>query len=500
MKKHLAIVLVLATSAPARAGDDKKDSLTVLPWSQAAVVFSSDDKVGAVEYSQLFGTSYLLDVKASAPIDDDTRIAAFTSNTHLAAGFTGSVQFGWDDRAKLLGELEAMLVEASGAIETLSSGAEAVTLEEDFVARHQIAAGTDAISHFLCDPETCSPAVVARKICERLGGAACAAGDRQVAEATQRATSIRQQCDVVRGDAPVDKKDRCFLSSWWLRQQGLFAADERVQRLARDQKKLDQTWSVFEKLDPGKAKELAAKGQKQAILEDTQLIISTLRSARRTRALERRDLLLTAMPSGRAAQAFSFDARLSYDRLSVFQDDLASRTTADTKYDVGLGMNYTYYAGIEGLAITARAGLDQALDPSASKAERCVQLPSTDQMVGGQRCNMSVLFRSGPAPDAETSVFARLAASYQYGGRRSDDDLIPGVEGRIGLEGIFAKKSLDGRLTLFGTPVKGTTAARVGVALDVSYAINGEAGESRWTVTPLVFVGATFSDLFGSHL
>jgi hypothetical protein len=499
MNKHVAILLVLVTSAPAYAGDDKKDSLTVLPWSQAAVVFSAAEKVGAVEYSQLFGGSYLLDVKASAPIDDDTRVAAFTRNTQIAAGFTGSLQFGLDDRAKLLSELESRLVEASDAIGLLSSGAEAVTLEEDFVARNKIDAGADSIARFLCGAESCTPAVVARKICDRLGETACAADVRSVDQATERARSVRTQCDVLRGDAPSGQKDRCFLSSWWLRQQGLFAANARVQRLATDQRKLEEIWTIFKKLNPDKAKELVAKGRRQAILEDRELFIATLRSALRLRALERRDLLLTAMPS-RAARAVSIDATLSYDRLSVFQDDLASRTTADTKYDLRLGANYTYYAAVPGLAISARAGLDRTLDPNASKAERCVQLPSTDQMVGGRRCNMSVLFRSGPAPSADSSVFARIAATYQYGGKPSDDDLIPGVEARLGLEGIFDKKSLDTRLTLFGTPVKGTTAARVGVALDVSYAINAEVGESRWTVTPLVFVGATFTDLFGSHL
>ena len=40
MNKHVAILLVLVTSAPVYAGDDKKDSLTVLPWSQAAVPIS----------------------------------------------------------------------------------------------------------------------------------------------------------------------------------------------------------------------------------------------------------------------------------------------------------------------------------------------------------------------------------------------------------------------------------------------------------------------------
>ena len=50
--------------------------------------------------------------------------------------------------------------------------------------------------------------------------------------------------------------------------------------------------------------------------------------------------------------------------------------------------------------------------------------------------------------------------------------------------------------TLFGTPVKGATAARVGIAVELRYAIDAIPGsdDPRFTVTPLVFVGATFAD------
>jgi hypothetical protein len=47
--------------------------------------------------------------------------------------------------------------------------------------------------------------------------------------------------------------------------------------------------------------------------------------------------------------------------------------------------------------------------------------------------------------------------------------LTPGVVVRAGLEGVGGDLSTELRLALFGTPVKGNSAARVGIALDVSY-------------------------------
>lgn len=121
--------------------------------------------------------------------------------------------------------------------------------------------------------------------------------------------------------------------------------------------------------------------------------------------------------------------------------------------------------------------------------------------MSGKQCDGKALFRTGDAPDAESSAYLRLAATYQYpSGKPSKNELIPGVEARFGIEGLFANKALDTRVTLFGTPVSGATAARVGVALDVSYKVNTDPGEKRWEITPLIFVGASFSDLLNSGL
>jgi len=348
--KWIAGFAVLAgIASSAHADDPKKDSLTVLPWTQATLLFSSDEKLGVVEFSQLFKKKWGLNIKASAPIDKDTRVAAFVDDGHLSSGFTGSFQIGYDRRAK------------------------------------------------------------------------------------------------------------------------------QSARLA------DNIESAMFGLDGGSSTEAE------------------------TAALRRRNLLLTAIPDDDGPEdpifSISLDGRISYDRLSVYQDDLASKPVDNAKYNLGLGANFTYYGPLRGLALTARTGFDREQDSGADTVERCVQPPSSDGTVSGKQCDAKALFRSGDAPDAETSAYLRLAATYQYSsGKPSKSDLVPGLEARFGIEGLFANKSLDTRLTLFGTPVSGATAARVGVALDVSYRINIDPGEARWEVTPLIFVGATFSDLFGTHL
>src|SRR5688500_16812130 len=122
--RTLAIVAaaLLLASSDVHADDSKKDSVSVLPWTQASLIFTSEAKSAALEYSQLFGGAWMFYGKASAPLDEDTRVAAFTSENELAKGFAASVQFGIDERAGELAKLDELMRKVESGVESLRSG------------------------------------------------------------------------------------------------------------------------------------------------------------------------------------------------------------------------------------------------------------------------------------------------------------------------------------------------------------------------------------------
>jgi hypothetical protein len=157
----------------AAAVDAKKDSVTVLPWTQASLAFTEGDKSAAVEYTQLFAGHWMLYGKASAPLDSDTRIAAFTRNNKLANGFSGSFQFGHDGRAAQLRELERNVSLAIEGADALRSGriGQQIRFEEvvDFENRHPEAkdklTSSSDFKQYICNTvTTCPDHEVARAI------------------------------------------------------------------------------------------------------------------------------------------------------------------------------------------------------------------------------------------------------------------------------------------------------------------------------------------------
>jgi len=515
LKITAALAVLLALGSPAHAEDPKQDSPTVLPWPQATLSFSSEEKLATVEYTQLFSRSWALDVKLSAPIDEDTRVAAFVKERHLSSGFMGSLQFGFDQRAKKLDELATAVEKARTARDALMKHSEAIphSLQERFIKFHGIdPSGVDAS---FCKKPGCTVDDFAQAACPRLQAVDCdgVRTEQTLRHAAEIVVSCRQLLtdkatmkltDTLTAKLTDDEAQRCFIG-YWLTEKSLLDQNYRyVSSFVLNTEQLDRIWSAFETIDPEKAKDLESRGRKDAILSELELFESTLRDFVQTAALKRRDVLLTAIPlDDKLAFAVSVDGRVSYDRLSIYQDDLASEPVVNTKYSFGAGANLTLYTPVRGLAFTARTGLDRERDPGADTVERCTPVSSTDPAVTGRKCDAKALFRSGAADEAETSGYLRLAATYQLpGAKPSKSDFVPGVEARLGIEGLRAKESLSARLTLFGTPVKGTNAARVGVALDLSYALDtdSDSDESRWTITPLIFVGATFSDLLSSHL
>lgn len=491
------------------ADDDKKDELTLLPWTDATLVFSSGDDRGTVSYAQTSGSGIGFHLKASAPLDDDTRIAALTDQNKLVGGFAASLQVGWDTRADYVKSLADAAAAAADAVEELgeppdwtSSGAQARYAASIAVVDDGPPPGSDQqIQAQLCKQagiSTCELPTMLPALCAKYFGGPCASDDEFYAKATSYS---RAHCA-----GTGRPSDACASAGFGVAYLQRDKAYGTVNRFVGDKALFDRIVSAYEQVDPD-AKDALAKCRaggataEQCVVDKLPDIADKLDELVRTIPLQRRDFLLTAVRDRPTWDfALMVGASLSYDRSTVYQDDIAAKAKAAVAYDFALGPDLTAYAPIEGLSFNARIGFARSRETGATTFERCATVNSTNGDVTGRRCNSKALFRAGGSPDPESSGFVRLAVDYQYRGKVSKDDLIPGVELRAGIDGIGQDLVAQTRLTLFGTPVSGNAAARVGVAVDVSYAIDHDAAsdDPRWVVTPLVFVGATLADLM-SH-
>jgi hypothetical protein len=532
LRVRLGGALLLTVAIPARlafADDAKKDAITVLPWTQASVVFAEGDKTATVSYSQLFNDNLMFFGTATAPLDTDTRIAAFTSENKLTKGFSGSLQFGYDERASYYGELTWRVQQAIDGTRALLGGqiGQAIPFSEvrEYKARHpdQPVEASAALKRYFCkaegaDDAACTSLVVGRHLCKSFETIGCGNGatdEESRASVTAAATAIAAQDACKHPVAPLDdlQRDRCFLAGWWLEIQGFATADRAITQLVIDEATTKLLWRILELVDADKAKTLqeniktADPRQKQrekneVLLANLDVFKGAIAKLKRSALLARRDLLMTGLlgTPNQSAQAIGVAFDVSYDVLSVHEADLAAKAVDDKKYNATLAVDYTYYTMTPGFAFSVRGGAGRSHDPKAKKTELCTMFPSTDTTVTGKNCDTSALFRAGPSPDSKTTAFIRGALTYQYGITHSDDEVVPGLELRGTWERTGSLDSVTGRLSLFATPIKGSTAARLGIALDASYAINIGDADSRWNVTPLVFLGASFSQLESSHL
>jgi hypothetical protein len=502
------------------ADDSKKDTITVLPWTDATLVIGSTEKRGAVQYAQPLPQSLALYVKATAPLDEDSRIAALGSENDFAPGFSGQIQFGYDQRTQYLRELNKN-------ISDLAQARRPLVKIPDYAAR-----GVLAEYCKYHNTGVCSDGVVFNHYCKRVTGESC-----EVSDATQMAAAFAAICQkrLTQGNATcgsgslrdyahfavayaelhecaqkkpevLARDESCFAAIWGpeflLSQRAAKKAFGAAAELQRTQQ-MAAAWKIVKVIAPAKADELkkiSGSDDATLILEHPDAVLVVLNQVLRASALERRDLFLSgAMPGAdRYTQAIFFDASLSYDRLEVYQDDLSADPKDEKNYDLEIGVNYTIYTSVPGLSINGRLGYERKRQSDAEKVKRCTEIPSSDTGTTGSLCDSDALFRSGDAPEPVNGEYFRLALNYQYLGNLSEDDVIPGLELRFGLEDTLSKdRYFEGRFALFGTPVKGTAAARAGIAFDVTYDPSLAAGgtDRRWTVTPIIFIGATVASL-----
>lgn len=505
---RLAVAILCCLAAPVLADDSKETSVTVLPTTNASLVFTDGDKSATVEYSQLFGAMAFYG-KASAPLDEDSRIAAFATNTKLARGFSGTFALGYDERGEALRDLADRARKVADALELLKKGQKGQTVPFAAYAKlHERHANIDASSNtglrdHLCGAAPCDDNAVIDGLCKELADS-CDHNDPAAALKAAMTKANDSSCS----GAAVFGDDKCFWAQWWVVENALQSSLLDIQRLWT-RPTVALLWSILELADPEKAKELAkdfkatteaAKHSERAAalldhIDDVEKAIATFRHRA---PFVRRDVFMTGilgLPPPSGARAIMAEVSVDFDQLSVHQDDLAAKAQKESKYSVTFAGDYTYYSPIAGLAANVHAGVGFERDPDAKQVELCKMYPSGDATITGKGCDTKALFRSGAAPDVERTIFARFAASYQYGVGKSDDEIVPGLEVRAGWERHGSDDSVGGRLTLFGTPAKDSVGARVGIALDVVRRINIGDADSRWAVTPLVFVGATFSQL-----
>ena len=206
-------------------------------------------------------------------------------------------------------------------------------------------------------------------------------------------------------------------------------------------------------------------------------------------AMERRNLMVSNIPATLRKVEYwvGGDLAVAYDKLSVYRNDLALPPADVTKYDVQLGANASVFLW-RAIALNLRVGGEVASSPSVTRVERCETLPSTDPMVTGRSCDKNALFMSGALPRAQASAYVRFALDYEFHkSKLTRQDIIPGVEGRVGVEQLGQSPSLDLRFTAFFTPVLDPVAGQFGAGVDWAYTLDGAA---RTTVIPFAFIGA----------
>jgi hypothetical protein len=500
----LGVVAIVALHAPARAEDPKKDAITVTPWSGASLDFTSEEKRATLEYMQTLLDRAQVYLKVSAPLDEDTRLAAFTNQNRLVGGFAADLQIGYDERAKYLGELAELLEKLGKLRDRLAalpassqSGAIADILAKWGNNDGQMIRGLCREAGLACE----SPFDAAKRkklwefVCRRyLGAEVCAGDEPKIAE---RARDKAAECVGCPGPS-----EACALATWMVDViERTRMAEEAFGLVDRLEPHGDDLWSTIQRYD----KETAAHIRKELNLgPDTtptvaQLVpyaaalAATVNRLLRQSALARRDALVTGGTGGadRGFAAIALDVAVAYDRASVYQDDFDADPALMSKYDVSFGVNGTYY-GAGGWTVNGRAGYELSRDPGAVPFKRCEPVGTAGGAASGEAC-ADALFRAGPEPEAEGSAYLRLAIGYQYPGASADAKFVPGIELRGGLSDIGregADRTWELRLTLFGTPVEGDKAARVGVALDAA-----RTEGTGCIVTPIVFVGATTSTL-----
>lgn len=551
-----ASVLTFVAPRGARAEDERSDSLTVLPQTGVGVAVSSVETRAVVDVTQLSHLT-LFSLRASAPLDKESRFNEFVDEGLMTSGFAASMLIGLDQRAWVLKQANERMARIATAVEVLRTPALNMDLRSAFVRKHGLRNEPNAIARYYCDgrPEV-RPAGEDEKPAAGAGAAtspaAAAPGAAPAAPAAPGAalaapaapgaapaaappvepgpcemtvqvprgicTALERPCDdafdlaaaateasrAIIGGAScagfIDGRDidRCFAASWWLLVHEREVNARKIAVYFREPGSVEKTWDTFAAVDAKRAQLLlAASGGRKAsaLIDNRDEVIGALRAAHRAIALERRDLLTTGLSTTKYdLYSILFDASLGYDRYDVVAANSGSLLSTE-RSRLAIGANYTkYLRSTPGLAINLRGGFEHSQASGAIRANCSVFDPRLPT-----NCDEDRPALIADTPDDVSSLYVRGAVLYQWRDQLATNSWIPGMELRGGFENVGQGAVGTIRPTLFATFLRGPVAVRAGVAFDMSYRLDEDSIDptlrSQWRVAPMFVIGGTFASL-----
>lgn len=549
-----SVLTFAAVPRGARAEDERSDSLTVLPQTGVGVAVSSMETRAVVDVTQLSRLT-LFSLRASAPLDKESRFNEFIDEGLMTSGFAASMLIGLDQRAWVLKQADERMARIASAVEVLRTPALNMDLRSAFVRKHGLRNEPNAIARYYCDgrpevsaagedkqPAAAPPAPSAPSAgagaaaapgaapgapgapaapgaapaaappvepgpCEmtvQVPRGICAALERPCDDAFDLAAAATEASRAIIGGAScagfIDGRDidRCFAASWWLLVHEREVNARKIAVYFREPGSVEKTWDTFAAADAKRATLLlAASGGRKAsaLIDNRDEVIGVLRAAHRAIALERRDLLTTGLSTTKYdLYSVLFDASLGYDRYDVLAANSDSLLSTE-RSRISIGVNYTkYLRSTPGLAINLRGGFEHSQASGAIRANCDVfdpRLPTT--------CDEDRPTLLTDTPDDVSSIYARGAILYQWRDQLATNSWIPGMELRGGFEDVGQGAVGTIRPTLFATFLRGPVAVRAGVAFDMSYRLDEDSIDptlrSQWRVAPMFVIGGTFASL-----
>jgi hypothetical protein len=519
-------LLLLAWSGSARAHDPKSQDVTVQAWTGAKVVFTPDSKALTAGFQQWVGSALQVFGQVSAPLDTDSRVAAFLSSNRVVGGFGGQLQIGFDTRARRVRLLRDYLAAVRAPVRALL----AIPAEVRDVDKMQ-----DIKSRNVCDRPGSQGCLAdgnygdANAICtapakpgwpasplpkdQRILAWACATYgvDRCSVEAAVARIPAFQAatCAGAPARAPGDAL-ACEYAGAALSLLRSSAALCALQRIPNREATATEVLKIYAELDPAKAAPLQARRAAGApawqVMVDNQADIArAFDDLDLTQpALTLRDIQLTGDHAGRARPDWILvlAGAVSYDRLDVYVGSAdAAAQVPYTKYDVQAGLDLTEIFGAN-WSWNARVGWERSRVPNAQALDRCTAVMSADSGVAARTCDANALYLDAAPEGGKNQAYARVALAKLFmGAADAHNKVIPGVELRAAAEGLGQDTVLAFRAGFFLTPAIGSSAVRVGVALQLDWDVHGELDPDthrKWDVVPFAFLGAT-STLLGGN-
>lgn len=438
MRARLVVFTLAAgmlVAVPARAGDPLAGSLTVVPRSGLQFRLGDNEKTLSGSYDGHLGLKSRVFIEGEVPISSDREALLFEGGG-VPSGFRFTLRIGQDKYWTQVGAALRSARPARAAVCEAAAGVE-------FCPEALIEAFCSGVSK----PEPCAAYE------EAAHGLTHAVLDRNAVDQL-----IDETC---RQATPGGEGCTTTQALKWAKGHG----DSRLARVVEEERAaLDKILAELEPLPAERRRSLSPRG------------VSGL---------------------GTVFNDWGAELGAKYDRVSAVVGDVAGASEDLSSYQLTAGV-HLMATWTNGLAFTARAGVERSQGVKADSLELCRVLAPDDDGNAGTSCK-TVKFV--PArPSADTSAYVRTALTLVGAGNTGE----PTGEIRANLENLGHGTTLDLQLRLFLTPAgqaagkgKGTMAGRLGIGFQASYALQDGPGGSYQAHTwrqarPFGFVALTF--------